>query len=149
MLQLKQIVGSQERCVPLKQVISIPGSGYSLAIAEDRTFYFLWCATESQTENVLPVELTDGFSSSHRGLVDITPHWHLMGYQKNFKLGNDIIYFYRVKEAIGAKDALLAIMNDKVIDYTFQESDNERYGNSWEWGDNEWEWDVIKRHIAN
>jgi hypothetical protein len=77
------------------------------------------------------------------------PSWNLLGYQKHLNVGGEVINFYRLHEAVKGKDCLLAIANDKVLDFTFQEPDPERYGTSWTWGDNDWEWDVIKRHIAN
>lgn len=83
---------AQTQTIPLKALLNIPDSGYQLAIVEDGRFFLLFCATESQTEAVMPAELRCGEETTIGcGLVNIEPHWHLLGYQKHLNVGGEVI----------------------------------------------------------
>jgi hypothetical protein len=119
-----------------------------LAIAEDGRLLSL---TDSSSHGPAGqwVELCPNNTLSNAYWLYSEPSWNLLGFQKHLYVGSEVINFYRIHEAVKGKDCLLAAKDDKVLDFTFQEPDPGRYGTSWTWGDNDWEWDVIKRHIAN
>ena len=119
-----------------------------LAIAEDGR---LLSMTDSSSHGPAGqwAELCPDDTLSNAYWLYSEPSWNLLGFQKHLNVGGELVNFYRLHGAVEGKDCLLAVLNCKALDFTFQEPDSERYGTSWTWGDNDWEWAVIKRHIAN
>lgn len=134
--------------IPIKVLLLLKAGKELLAIAEDGSLLSL---TDSSSHGPAGqwVELCPDDTLSIEYWLYNEPSWNLLGYQKHLNVGGEVIYFYRLHEAVESKDCLIAVLNDNVVDFTFQEPDLERYGTSWTWGDNAWEWGIIKRHITD
>lgn len=145
MIELK----TENNTVSIKDLIRIPKIGI-LAIAKDGDFYLLNAFGPKYPEDCQKVTFeVEGTKISRWMYGKDKFNWEVLGYQKHLNIAGEVIYFYRIKDLALGQDTLLAMLNDKILDYTFQKPDPERYGSSWTWGDNQWEWDVIKNYIAN